>query len=134
LSNRESPFFSGVVECVDPRTLRITTRKFIMHAAAPAAKPAAPAAGGAAPAPVDPIASLARSIFVHLSGHAAADATPASRSPENAEALARMSYVFAEAFARVDADRLANEAPPPAAFDINTLDFDGWTGKTPSAT
>ena len=98
-----------------------------MHAAPPAAKPAAPAAGGAA-VKVDPVASLARNIFVHLSGHAAVSAAPASQSPENAEALARLSYVFAEAFARVDAERLANEAPPPAAFDINTLDFDGWSG------
>ena len=44
-----------------------------------------------------------------------------------------MSYVFAEAFGRIEVERVANEAPPPAAFDINTLDFDGWSGTTKPA-
>ena len=74
-----------------------------------------------------------RDIFVHLSGHAANDAAPTSRSAGNAEELARMSYLFAESFFKIEAERTANEAPPPAAFDINTLDFDGWTGKTTPA-
>ncbi len=77
--------------------------------------------------PADPVSALASRIFVELVCRTVVVSDSAVQSPANPESLARISFVLAETFQRVDVELKAPSMPKNQEFDMKSASLPGWT-------